>query len=279
MNSRPPTQSIAAFLLLLCVFSAVAYALIIHLHHETAALSRFVMWCPGFAALCSCLWLNIPTATLGWRWPSAHTLRLAYFLPFVYATPVYVLVWLAVPGAFVLRDYEAVMARGYGLERWPVLGTFGVALPLLFTVTVLGTAIWTLGEELGWRGFLFPRLQEQFGFHGACVITGVIWAVWHYPGLLWADYNAGTNQLFAVACFTVMVIAMSYVMGYLRVRSDSIWPCVLLHATHNSFVQGIFDPLTAAVGWAKYATTEFGLGLAITMILAAILVARASVQM
>lgn len=233
------------------------------------------MWCPGFAALCSCLWLKIPIGTLGWRWPSPHTLRLAYFLPLIYATPVYVLVWLAVPGAFTLRDYEAVMARGYGLERWPVLGTFGVALPLLFTVTVLGTTIWTVGEELGWRGFLFPRLQEQFGFDGTCLISGVIWAVWHYPGLLWADYNAGTNQIFAIACFTGGIIAMSYIMGYLRVRSDSIWPCVLLHATHNTFVQGIFDPLTASVGWAKYATTEFGLGMVVTIVFAAILVARA----
>jgi hypothetical protein len=57
-------------------------------------------------------------------------------------------------------------------------------------------------------------------------------------------------------------------MGYLRVRSGSIWPCVLLHATHNTFIQGIFDPLTAPVGWAKYITTEFGAGLAITVALA-----------
>lgn len=188
------------------------------------------------------------------------------------------LVWLAVPGAFALRDYEAVMARGYGLERWPVLGTFGVALPLLFTVTVLGTTIWTVGGRTWMARLPFPPPSGTVGFHGTCLISGVIWAVWHYPGLLWADYNAGTNQIFAIACFTGAIIAMSYIMGYLRVRSDSIWPCVLLHATHNTFVQGIFDPLTASVGWAKYATTEFGLGMVVTMILAAILVARAPAQ-
>jgi membrane protease YdiL (CAAX protease family) len=65
-----------------------------------------------------------------------------------------------------------------------------------------------------------------------------------------------------------MLVALAYIMGYLRVRSGSIWPCVLLHATHNTFVQGIFDPLTAPVGWAKYITTEFGAGLAVAIVVA-----------
>ena len=70
---------------------------------------------------------------------------------------------------------------------------------------------------------------------------------------------------------------MSYIMRYLRVRSYSIWPCVLFTPL-KLFVQGIFDPLTASVGWEKYATTEFGLGMVVTIMLAAILVARAPAQ-
>jgi membrane protease YdiL (CAAX protease family) len=269
---RAPDKPLPIFLALLCIFSAAAYALVIHSHHESAALSRFLMWCPGFAALCTCLLLRVPLGTLGLGWPARRFLRLAYFLPLIYAAPVYLLTWLAVRGAFSLKSFEAAMAGIYGLGRWPALGTFGVAMPLLFTITVIGTAVWALGEELGWRGFLFPRLQQRFGFHGACLITGLIWAVWHFPGLLWADYNAGTNAVFALVCFTVMVVAMAYIMGYLRVRSGSIWPCVLLHATHNTFVQGIFDPLTAPVGWAKYITTEFGAGLALSVVVAATII-------
>ena len=96
----------------------------------------------------------------------------------------------------------------------------------------------------------------------------------HYPGLLWADYNAGTNPAFAIGCFTVMVVAVAYIMGFLKVRSKSIWPCVLLHATHNTFVQGLYDALTAPVGTAKYITTEFGAGLAMMIICAAILLLK-----
>jgi membrane protease YdiL (CAAX protease family) len=261
-------RPLSIFLFFLCVFSGCTYALDVHSHHLSDALAQFTTWCPGFAALCTCLLLRIPPGTLGWGWPACRFLRLAYFLPLIYAAPVYLLTWLVIRSTFSLKSFEAAMVDPYGLGRWPALGTFGVALPLLFTITVIGEAVWALGEELGWRGFLFPRLQQRFGFHGACLISGSIWAVWHYPELLWTDYNAGTNAVFALACFTVMVVALAYIMGYLRLRSGSIWPCVLLHATHNTFVQGIFDPLTAPVGLAKCITTEFGAGLAVAIVVA-----------
>ena len=227
------------------------------------------MWCPGSAAVVTCLLLHVPVARLGFKRPAQRFIWLSYFLPLFYATPVYVFTWIVIHGSFAPKPYDAMMAGQYGLANWPALGTLGVALPLLFTINVVSTITWALGEELGWRGLMFPTLLERVGFHGACLITGIVWAAWHYPGLIWADYNAGTDARFAITCFTLMVIAMSYVSGYLRLRSRSVWPSVLIHATHNTFIQGIFDPLTAAAGWAKYMTSEFGLGLAIAMVITA----------
>jgi membrane protease YdiL (CAAX protease family) len=63
---------------------------------------------------------------------------------------------------------------------------------------------------------------------------------------------------------------MAFILGWLRLRSGSVWPCALLHASHNLFIQAIFDPLTADTGAARYLTTEFGLGLAILISLAAV---------
>ena len=262
-------QPLSIFLFFLCLFSGCTYVLDVHTHHLSEELIQFIVWCPGFAALCTCLLLRIPLGTLGWSWPASRFLKLAYFLPLMYAAPVYLLTWLVFRGSFSLHSFEAAMVKPFGLERWPVLGTVAVALPLVFTVSVIGEAVYSLGEELGWRGLLFPRLLQRFGFHGACLISGLIWALWHFPEILWTDWNPGTNVVFALACFTVMLVALSYIMGYLRLRSGSLWPCVLLHATHNTFVQGIFDPLTAPVGWAKYITTEFGAGLAVAMVVAA----------
>lgn len=103
-------------------------------------------------------------------------------------------------------------------------------------------------------------------------MVGAIWAAWHYPLLLGADYNAGTQPAYAIGCFTVMVIAMGVVLSWLRIKSNSVWPCVLLHASHNCLVQGALDPMTSTHGVSPYITTEFGAGMAITSSIVAVVV-------
>jgi CAAX protease family protein len=115
-----------------------------------------------------------------------------------------------------------------------------------------------LGEEIGWRGFLTPQLVRTRGFTGASFITGCIWAVWHYPILLFADYNLGTPSWYALSCFTVMVIGMSVIYTWFRLKTDSLWTATFLHASHNLFIQGIFTPLTGDTGPTRYAIDEFG---------------------
>jgi membrane protease YdiL (CAAX protease family) len=183
---------------------------------------------------------------------------------------VYLAAWIFIPHAFALDAFMANTAAAYKLDAWKVFGTFGVGIPLLLSVGMISGLTWALGEEIGWRGFLFPKLMARFGFKAACLLTGLVWAVWHYPGLIWGHYNAGTNPVFATACFTVSVIAVAFILGWLRLRSGSIWPCALLHASHNLFIQALFDPLTADTGPTPYITTEFGLGLAIMSTVAAI---------
>jgi hypothetical protein len=66
-----------------------------------------------------------------------------------------------------------------------------------------------------------------------------------------------------------MAIAASFVFAWLRLKSGSLWTAVILHASHNLFIQEIFDPLTKDRGITKYLTTEFGVGLALAYTLAA----------
>jgi uncharacterized protein len=262
---------IAAFLA--CVFLLLfpAVALKLNLDRQNLMLERFTMWGPGTAALLTGWLYRIDPATLGWHWPARRWLVLGYVIPLLYAAPVYLATWLLIDHSFVLQAFMDGLSSSYNLASHEVAGTFVVGIPLLLTVGVLSTVTWALGEELGWRGFLFPRLVARFGFNTGCIATGVVWAAWHYPDLLWGRYNAGTNPVFALACFTASVVAMSFVSGWLRLRSESIWPSVLLHASHNLFIQGILDPLTATTGLARYVTTEFGIGLSLTIAAAAYL--------
>lgn len=262
------------FLLLVCLFALAADTLRLRLDHPNTMLDRFAMWGPAFATAITCWRCRIDIRALGWGWPRARWLVLAGLAPLLYAAPVYLATWIAVPQAFAPGPFMASIAGSYGLAPWPLAATLTVGLPLLLTVGLISGLTWALGEETGWRGFLFPRLLARFGFNRACLLGGLIWAAWHYPALIWGHYNAGTHPVFALACFTCSATALSFVLGWLRLRSASIWPCALLHASHNLLVQAIFDPLTADTGLARYLSTEFGIGLAFAIALLALILGR-----
>ena len=265
---KPLAKQIVTFLCLVFLFSSLPYFLMVHSGHigtGNGLVVRLVMWCPAAAAFATCALFRIDTRTLGWSWRPLRYEALGYYLPLLYAIPVYVVVWIAVRGSFALGAFESAAAQSFGISGSPHFAAFGLMIPMLATLGVIGSVANALGEEIGWRGFLLPRLVGQFGFTLGCVVSGVIWAAWHYPGLLWADYNAGTKPGYALACFTCMVVAMAFVMGWLRLKSGSLWPCAMLHASHNLFIQAILDRMTAPAGRALYFTTEFGCGLALTI--------------
>ena len=56
----------------------------------------------------------------------------------------------------------------------------------------------------------------------------------------------------------------------MRLRSGSIWPCVVLHAAHNTFIQRFFDPLTVHTKITWYVSSEFGIGILIIAIVLAV---------
>jgi membrane protease YdiL (CAAX protease family) len=185
-------------------------------------------------------------------------------IPIFYALPVYIVTWAAIRGSLAFSAFASPLGSAFGFPDWPRATALFLAVPCYATVGVVASTARALGEEIGWRGFLLPRLVQQTGFTLGCFLSGCIWAVWHYPGLLFADYNAGTRPAFALTCFTLMVIADSYILGWLRLKSGSLWTAAVLHASHNLFIQAILDRMTAPVGRALYITTEFGAGLVLT---------------
>ncbi len=95
-----------------------------------------------------------------------------------------------------------------------------------------------LGEEIGWRGFLFPELDSRCGRTKAVLLGGVIHGVWHFPIMLIAGYEYGKHYigapvlgLFAFCVFTVTTGIIAY---HLYERSKSIWLPAIYHAAVNS---------------------------------------------
>jgi membrane protease YdiL (CAAX protease family) len=267
-----PRQAIVLYLLFTLLFSAVIWTFVIWSGHLGMAFGMMivaVMWCPALAALVTCRLLGRSFRSLAWRWPEGRYIAIAYFLPLLYAAVAYGAVW-----ALHLGGWNSTLAphiaQRFGLRGLPQSGAF--ALWLLFTSTtgVIGGLSTALGEEIGWRGFLVPELAKQMSFTKLSLLSGFIWAAWHSPLLLFADYNAGTNRWYALGCFTVMIVSVSFSFAWLRLRSGSLWTAAVLHASHNLFIQTVFDNLMRNTGKTLWYTTEFGAALAAVNVVVAI---------
>lgn len=261
-----PRRATYLYLLLTLMFSAVFWCLIIwsgHIATGGLMVGHGLMWCPALAVLVICRIIGRRLRSLAWRWPEGRYVALAYFLPLAYASIAYAVVWALRLGGWN-SEFVKQNAQSFGLRGMPAWGSLALYVALSATIDVIRSAASALGEEIGWRGFLVPELAKQMSFTKLGLLTGLIWAAWHSPILLFADYNAGTNRWFALGCFTVMVTADSFIMAWLTLKSRSLWPAAVFHASHNLYIQGIFDPLMRDTGHTLWYTTEFGAALAIT---------------
>jgi uncharacterized protein len=216
-----------------------------------------IMWCPGLAALFTCRLVGKDVGLLGWRWPQTRYLVAAYFVPLAYTSIAYGAVWTFHIGAWN-SDFVKWTVDELGLNGMPAWGAFTLSILFVATGGVIQNASMTLGEEIGWRGLLVSELIKGMSFSMTSLVSGVIWAAWHSPLVLLADYNAGTDRWYALGCFTITCICMSFMLTWFRLKCDSLWPAVLFHASHNVFVPIVFDNLTRNLGSTLLYTTVFG---------------------
>ena len=222
------------------------------------------MWSPALAAFATKRIFGESVRDLPWKWGDSRYPWLGYLIPILYTVPVYAIVWMSGLGAFNLASLTKT-TESFGWQNFPT----GLALALFVVLTaslgMVGKLSRALGEEIGWRGFLVPELAKVTSFPMVALISGLMWAAYHYPVLLFGDYNAGGPAWFGLLCFTVMVVADSFILAWLTLRSRSLWPAAISHASHNLFIQSIFTPLTRDTGPTKYIIDEFGVGLVVTV--------------
>ena len=270
-------RKIGCFYALTMLFSGAFDAFVLHAGKMDAGNLLYVTgsrWSPALAAFATKRLFGESIRELPWRWGSAKYVWLGYLIPIAYALPVYVVVWLSGLGGFASQDFVTKTAASFGWTNFPP----ALVLPLfvVFTATLglVGKTSRALGEEIGWRGFLVPELAKVTSFTGVGLISGAMWAVYHFPVLIFADYNAGTPVWFGLGCFTIGVVAESFIFAWLTLRSGSVWPAAFMHGSHNLWVQSILTPLTRDTGPTAYLIDEFGIGLVITGVIAAIIVWR-----
>lgn len=104
--------------------------------------------------------------------------------------------------------------------------------------------------------------KPQPGIGGA---RSIVWSSWHFPLIIGGDYRGVGPVWYSVLCFTVIVTGLGFLTAWVRLKSGSVWPAVLAHASHNLFIQSIFDPMTRHTPMTGYVLGEFGAGLALAL--------------
>jgi membrane protease YdiL (CAAX protease family) len=188
-------------------------------------------------------------ATLGLHRPGFSGWAPAILIPLVVLGSAYGIVWATgLAGVRMPPDIE-------GIPAWLV--------PIVVLVVIAKHVLLTgaLTEEIGWRGYLLPRLAAAIGWRRALPLSGVLHGAWHLPIIfLTPVYHADGNLLIIVPLFLIGSAFYGIVEGYLRLATDSVWPSAILHGAHNVF-WAVFRTATVATSplVTEYLAGESGL--------------------
>jgi uncharacterized protein len=187
---------------------------------------NFVMWA---------LWSFTPTvATLvmllvvtrdgyskeGWKSLGLHRLGLTVW-------------WIAFGATLLITVAASAIVWATPLASF-VVPEGGIINPIIWFLLMVGVFALTfvLGEEIGMRGYLQPRLMS-LGRTRALLLVGLVWATWHMPLIFLTPIFPPGNLLLFFPLFYGTVVAASFFYGYLRIYTGSVWPASIGHSVHN----------------------------------------------
>lgn len=115
--------------------------------------------------------------------------------------------------------------EGFSWTVFPLLIVF------LYIKSVLTQS---MGEELGWRGYLLPTMLGCMGRKKAMLLHGAVHGVWHFPLILNTEAYHSDENLWLLLPMTVLsTIFLGPVIGEIRMRTGSVWTSSMIHTTHN----------------------------------------------
>ena len=208
-----------------------------------------------FAPLLAVLLSGIGLKGMGWglelkgKW---GWLLAAWLVPIGLSLLGALLYFLVFPGQadFSGEPYRAQLVAAAGeagaVEAVAELEAKGISLQILGLISIAQAVTYAplintfaaLGEEVGWRGAMLPRLKRRFGKTGGRLLGGVIWGVWHWPVMILAGYNYGMQYwgapVLGPLLFCLVTVALGTLFDLLYEKSGSIWIPSLAHGAFNA---------------------------------------------
>jgi membrane protease YdiL (CAAX protease family) len=198
------------------------------------------MWAPALAHILTRwitregmqdLWLR-PNFRRGWPYWVA-----AWFLPAMLTLAGAAVFFLLFPSYFdsSLPLIQQSIQSTPELANVPIVVFVIIQLVQGVLLSPVINALFTFGEEFGWRAYLLPKLLP-LGWRKAMLLMGLIWGVWHWP-VIFMGYEYGFDYpgfpWLGPLLFIWITFCFGVFLSWVTLRSGSVWPAVIGHAAIN----------------------------------------------
>ncbi|MPM36166.1 hypothetical protein SDC9_82761 [bioreactor metagenome] len=179
---------------------------------------------------------------------------LLYFGPTVLLLVSGAVYFLIFPGSFdpELTTLQEMLAAS-GKQGGIALSVLTIQVLIFAVIGPVVNIIPTMGEELGWRGYLLPKLRVFFSDRAALLLSGAIWGIWHLPVIV-MGHNYGTDYWgypwLGILAMTIFCVVLGIIEGYMSIKLQSAVPAAMIHSSVNAGVgfpiyllKGSYNPL------------------------------------
>ncbi len=200
-----------------------------------------------FAPFAATLIAKVPLRGMGWVPKFKGNILYmiaAWFSPAVLTALGAVLYYVVFPDRFDVTG--AYLTATYGEELVEQLTAAGLTVPLYALVAIFQSVTYApvfngliaLGEEVGWRGVMYPMLRDKLGKTKGRILGGIIWGAWHWPVMILAGYEYGLSYWGApfvgMALFCLCTVAMGILLDVLYEKTNCIWVPAVMHGAFNA---------------------------------------------
>lgn len=218
--------------------------------NNQTALGQFLMVILMFAPLAATLIAGIELKGMGWK-PKLKgnilVILFSWFAPWV-LTFIGVFIYFAIfRDQLDLSGESMIASLGEQGETFAkALESQGITYPMYVVINTFAAMLYTpflnmfaaVGEEVGWRGFMYPMLKEKYGTAKGNILGGIIWGIWHWPLIGLIGYEYGTEYfgypITGMLMFVLFTIPLGILCDWVYVKSKCIWIPSILHGSINA---------------------------------------------